>query len=317
MLVITMKDGETYFYHGYYSNSNLNSYVSGVVWLDTGDEVTVLTNADTVPTKDTNVCKDYYVYTSFYFANKLREVLPPAVKELVSTLYPDAYFYGVLGSAIFEKTRQIKTLLEHKNPFSFFEETARYVYQTGSKAQQSYLLGYLAGYTLNSRLSAYIHYFYENGVSSMEDDDKTYLSLEEIKSGIDGEVKKLLSDVELQTLQNLKLCPLVVDEIAELYKNPISQNLGVSVGPIALKLALRKHRFQTSQNPKNYDFLNVKKRSWDSVRNGRWKSDFSFEELTTALVSIGEKMTEGLCNRLFYGTPLEENSFRMTPTGLI
>ena len=257
------------------------------------------------------------VYTSFYFANKLREVLPPAVKELVSSLYPDAYFYGVLGSAIFEKTRQIKTLLEHKNPFSFFEETARYVYQTGSKAQQSYLLGYLAGYTLNSRLSAYIHFFYENGVSSMEDDDKTYLSLEEIKAGIDGEVKKLLSDVELQTLQNLKLCPLVVDEIAELYKNPISQNLGVSVGPIALKLALRKHRFQTSQNPKNYDFLNVKKRSWDSVRNGRWKSDFSFEELTTALVSIGEKMTEGLCNRLFYGTPLEENSFRMTPTGLI
>ena len=32
----------------YYSNSNLNSYVSGVIWLDTGDEVTVLTNYDTV-----------------------------------------------------------------------------------------------------------------------------------------------------------------------------------------------------------------------------------------------------------------------------
>ena len=27
-----------------YKNSNLNSYVSGVIWLDTGDEVTILTS---------------------------------------------------------------------------------------------------------------------------------------------------------------------------------------------------------------------------------------------------------------------------------
>ena len=52
----------------YYSNENLNSYVSGPVWLDTGDEVTVLTNYPTVPTKDTSLCSDYYVYTSYYFS---------------------------------------------------------------------------------------------------------------------------------------------------------------------------------------------------------------------------------------------------------
>ena len=53
----------------YYADSNLDS-VGGIYSLDTGDEVTVLTNYDTVPTKDTNLCKDYYVYTSFYYSNK-------------------------------------------------------------------------------------------------------------------------------------------------------------------------------------------------------------------------------------------------------
>lgn len=256
-------------------------------------------------------------YIRFYYANKLREKLPPAVRELVVSLYPNAYFYGVLGSALFEKTRPIKNLLDNKNPFSFFEETARYVYQTGSKAQQAYLMGYIAGYTLNSRLSAFIHYFYENGVAFREGEEKAFLSLEEISVGIDGEVKKLLSEEEIKKLQEMKLSPVAVKEIEDLYKNPISQNLGTSVGAIALKLALIKHKFESDETPSELDFLNNRHQSWDTVRNGRWKSEFSFEELIDVLVAIGEKMTEGLCNRLFYGTPLEENSFRITQTGLI
>ena len=51
----------------FYANSNLNS-VGGVYSLDTGDEVTVLTDYETVPTKDNNLCSDYYVYTSFYYS---------------------------------------------------------------------------------------------------------------------------------------------------------------------------------------------------------------------------------------------------------
>lgn len=50
----------------YYANSNLNS-LGGIWYLDTGDKVTVLTNYEKVLTKDTNLCPDYYVYTSFYF----------------------------------------------------------------------------------------------------------------------------------------------------------------------------------------------------------------------------------------------------------
>jgi len=64
----SLKDGSTGYC--YYENSNLDKYVGSVVWLDTGDEVTVLTDYETVPTQDPNICKDYYVYTSYYFINK-------------------------------------------------------------------------------------------------------------------------------------------------------------------------------------------------------------------------------------------------------
>lgn len=50
----------------YYQNSNLNSYVNGVVWLDTGDEVTVLTDYSKIESPNKNLCSDYYVYTSYY-----------------------------------------------------------------------------------------------------------------------------------------------------------------------------------------------------------------------------------------------------------
>lgn len=50
----------------YYENSNLNSYVPGVIWLDAGDEVTVHPDKR-VATKDTNLCSEDYVYTDFSF----------------------------------------------------------------------------------------------------------------------------------------------------------------------------------------------------------------------------------------------------------
>lgn len=50
----------------FYSNSNLDSVVENVYWLDTGDEVTVYEEQATVPTKDEDTCKDYYVSVGFY-----------------------------------------------------------------------------------------------------------------------------------------------------------------------------------------------------------------------------------------------------------
>ena len=90
----------------YYNDSNLNSYVSKVVWLDTGDEVTVLTNEATVPTKDANLCKDYYVKVSYYFsvtsstykgyycnANLTTGLLTDEMRvEFTNAGFPESYF---------------------------------------------------------------------------------------------------------------------------------------------------------------------------------------------------------------------------------
>ncbi len=62
----SLRDGSTGYC--YYENENLDTYVSGPVWLDTGDEVTVITDHQTIETKDVNLCSDYYVYTSYYFS---------------------------------------------------------------------------------------------------------------------------------------------------------------------------------------------------------------------------------------------------------
>ena len=51
----------------FYKNENINSYVSGVVWFDTGDKVTVIESQKKVATKNTNYCKDYYVYVKYIF----------------------------------------------------------------------------------------------------------------------------------------------------------------------------------------------------------------------------------------------------------
>ena len=78
----------------YYKNSNLDSYVSGVVWLDTGDEVTVLTNYQTVPTKDTSICSDYYVYAGYYCnANLTTGEISDELKEEFKNLgFPESYY---------------------------------------------------------------------------------------------------------------------------------------------------------------------------------------------------------------------------------
>lgn len=52
----------------YYKDSNLNDFVQSVVWLDSGDEVTVIESKEKVNSPDKNVCSDYYVYTSYYFS---------------------------------------------------------------------------------------------------------------------------------------------------------------------------------------------------------------------------------------------------------
>jgi len=54
----------------FYKDKYLNSYVKNVIWLDTGDKVKILDGYEKIPTKDTNLCSDYYVYISYYFPKR-------------------------------------------------------------------------------------------------------------------------------------------------------------------------------------------------------------------------------------------------------
>lgn len=56
-----------------YQNTNYNSYVPGVVWLDTGDIVTVIEGA-TYPSNDSNRCNTYYVKVNYSFQNNPSKV---------------------------------------------------------------------------------------------------------------------------------------------------------------------------------------------------------------------------------------------------
>ena len=51
-----------------YQDSSLTNHLPTIVWLDTGDEVNVITDIPTVPTKDTNLCSDYYVAVDYYYS---------------------------------------------------------------------------------------------------------------------------------------------------------------------------------------------------------------------------------------------------------
>ena len=99
----------------YYSDSNLNAYTKGVIWLDTTDEVTVLEDYDKIDSTD-ELCSDYYVYTSYYYlrtnityngyycnANlKVKEDISEELKhEFEEEGFPESYYekLSVLKSA--------------------------------------------------------------------------------------------------------------------------------------------------------------------------------------------------------------------------
>ena len=140
----------------YYKDSNLNSYVNNVVWLDTGDEVTVLTNYPTVPSKDTELCSDYYVYTSFrynsagtvyngYYCNAYLTtgILTDEMKQEFSELgFPESYWdkLAILKQAhpnwIF---KVINTKLDFNSAVSSLNIAGRSLIQRSSSNNYAYM----------------------------------------------------------------------------------------------------------------------------------------------------------------------------------
>lgn len=94
----------------FYSNNNLNSVNSSLIWLDTGDEVTVYTDNTMVKSDNTTLCSDYYVYAGYYSTKK-------------QTTYKGYYCNAYLSSGTL--TEELKN--EFKNlgfPESYWEKLA-------------------------------------------------------------------------------------------------------------------------------------------------------------------------------------------------
>ena len=94
----------------FYSNNKLNSLVTNILWLDTGDEVTVHTDSEKIQTNNTDLCSDYYVYASYYSAY---------FKKTYKGYYCNAYLSS--GSLTDELKNEFKNL---GFPESYWEKLA-------------------------------------------------------------------------------------------------------------------------------------------------------------------------------------------------
>ena len=90
----------------FYKDENLDSYVNPVKWLDNGDEVIILTEQQSLPSQNQELCPDYYVYASFkynsvgteykgYYCNAYLTtgILTDELKQEFTDLgFPESYF---------------------------------------------------------------------------------------------------------------------------------------------------------------------------------------------------------------------------------
>ncbi len=259
------------------------------------------------------------VNTYLYFSQRLLPLLPASVRELLEELYPDAYLLGALGAEVLSPQSRLKAVLNNRDILAFFEELARHIYQSGSKAQQAYAIGYVVNYVVNSRLNPYIYYLYEHGVPYLFRQGREFLNLETISTGIDANYYSCLTRTEKQKSEKFKPDPFVVDEIMSLYEHAVSPCVGFKTGTLRVRRAMNDVSIRKPEgyNTEALDYTNRNKTVWNTVRNGRWETDMSLDELFEKLLVIGEKLVVGYCNRLFYGNPLDENAYRLNHLGII
>lgn len=140
----------------FYSDSNLNNYTDVVKWLDNGDEVTVLTDYKTVPTKNTSLCSDYYVYATFQYtpvgkkyygyycnANLTTGILTDELKtEFTNLGFPSSYHekLAILKTAHPEwEFRSIDTNLDFKEAVNSLGIASRSLVQKSASNNYAYL----------------------------------------------------------------------------------------------------------------------------------------------------------------------------------
>jgi len=357
----------------------------------------------------------------YYFAKRLLNLFPAHIRELVEKLYPDAYFLGSFGAEIFSVSPKLKNAIESQDPYKYFENIARYVYQTGSKAQQAYMFGLVANYLISSRLNPFICSFHESGVirfkkeeveksenvesaisvnpdsldstnansdivdngdstsindvSTTEKDvamtseesvdaeenaekdaknkeiveeldkiidviavsnkaqqqiippreeevyigKKGFFELDEIDENVSYYAYSTFSEKTKAELAKFQVCEVVLNDILQLYEERISYVIGFKINSLVLRhaIALVKTPEPNHDKYEEFDFCNTQKNNWFTVRNGKWITDMSLEELFCKLDDIGVKFVLGYSKRLFYGTALDENAYKLSIRGVL
>lgn len=257
-------------------------------------------------------------FMHIYFANRITEKLPIGSSSVIK-LYPDAFRLGVLGSDLLFPIQRTEAEMDVADAFTLFENTADYIFGSGSKCQLSYMLGMVVHYLLDSRINPYFYYLAENGVPHYYDSQKTSLECDQIADGLDFYYLNAHLRDKKDEILSFKPRKDVVLDIASLYSHVISTIIGHSIDEDKIISCLAKPLFKEleSIDMLTLDIANTKNRSWKTVRNGEWSTNMSIEELLDKIEPIAIKMIADYMDRARSGVELNKKAFRINTLGVL
>lgn len=253
-----------------------------------------------------------------YFAERIARKLPIGSSSVIK-LYPDAYRLGTLGADLLYPIQRTEAEMDVADPFILFENTADYIFGSGSKCQLSYMLGMLVHYLLDSRINPYFHYLEENGVPHYYDAEKTSLTCEQISDGLDYYYLNAYLRDQKDEILDFKPRKEVVLDIASLYSHVISTIIGHSIDEDKIISCLSKPLLKDLDtiDMLSLDVANTKNRSWKTVRNGDWTTNMSIVELFDKIEPIALKMISDYMDRARSGVELNRKAFRVNTLGVL
>lgn len=257
-------------------------------------------------------------YTHLYFAEQLISKMPYAPNAVIR-LYPDAYRLGALGADVLRPMGRLSAELDVINPYNLFESTASHIYESGSKCQLSYMLGFITHYLLDSRINPYLYYLSEHGVGYYFEDKSEMLSYEDIRSSVDHHIMRAHLDGRQDAIKVWAVQQDVVEDIGKLYERAVSRVVGHHIEGDAVVKMMEARPFTESKGVllPDLDYLNRNHRTWETVRNGEWTTDMGIEELLIKLETLALKMIDDYMARVRSALELNQRAFRINHLGVL
>ena len=257
-------------------------------------------------------------YTYLYFAEKLRDSLPYAPAAVVK-LYHDAYLLGAMGADVLAPLGWTAAEMDVIDAYELFEQTAAYIYESGSKCQLAYMLGMLTHYLLDSRINPYLYYFAETGVPHYFDDDKEIVPYEDIRASVDYYISQAHLDGKKEELRAFRARKDVVEDIGKLYERAVCRAVGHILPAKEVDKCLSEPKWGEDRGVKmeELDYTNRECRTWKTVRGGEWTSNLSLEALLGKLETLAIKMFDDYMARVRSGIELNKMAFQVNHLGVL